>query len=261
MKRSGDHKVVGIIPARYDSERLPGKPLLEIGGKPMIQWVFERAQEASLVEKIVVATDDERIMKVVQQFGGDVVLTPRDISTGTDRVAFVARDLKMDIVVNIQGDEPFVDPGDIDRVANILIAHDAVMGTLVKCIQDGEELGNPNIVKVVVNKNQEALYFSRSPIPFSRDHTTFTQWMKNQHYFKHIGIYSYRNDFLHQYTQWQPTPLEQVEKLEQLRALEMGYTIRVDETTHETVSIDTPEDLEKAREIWTTFESKKRKDC
>ncbi len=244
---------IGVIPARFDSSRLPGKPLVDIGGKPMIQWVFERACRAQLLSKVLIATDDQSIFSQVQAFDADVVMTPGRIASGTDRVAHVARDLNADILINIQVDEPFIEPREIDLVTRILMEDEqAVMGTLMKRIRNIEELTSPNTAKVVVDKQSYALYFSRSPIPFSRDKKDYETWIQGQVYYKHIGIYSYRKDFLLQYSQWESTPLEKVEKLEQLRVLENGYHIKVAETEFDTVCVDTPEDLIKVRQLIDT---------
>ena len=259
MKDNTDNhnRVIGIIPARYESTRLPGKPLAEISGKPMIQWVVERSSQAASLSDIVVATDDERIMKTVRDFGGNAVMTPGDINSGTDRTAFVIKDLECDIIVNIQGDEPFIDPEDIDKVAALLINNDEYkMGTLVKRIDKDDDLSSIDTAKVVINKQWEALYFSRSPIPFNRDKQLFSEWIKDNKYFKHIGIYSYRRNFLLQYPLWDTTPLEDLEKLEQLRALEMGFKILVDVTKNDSMCVDTPADLEKARELSEKYVSK-----
>ncbi|MBN2031623.1 3-deoxy-manno-octulosonate cytidylyltransferase [bacterium] len=241
---------VGIIPARFDSSRLPGKPLVDIGGKPMIQWVVERAHRAQLLSRVLVATDDQNIFSRVQAIGAEVIMTPSRIASGTDRVAHVAKDLEADILVNIQVDEPFIEPKEIDLVTSILMEDDqAVMGTLMKRIKNVEELTSPNTAKVVVDKQSYALYFSRSPIPFSRDKKGHEAWIQDQIYYKHVGIYSYRKDFLLQYSQWESTALENVEKLEQLRALENGYRIKVAETEFDTICVDTPEDLIKVRQL------------
>ncbi len=243
-------KIIGIIPVRYESSRFPGKPLVDIGGKSMIERVYERSCQASMLSAVLVATDDVRIFKIVESFGGEVVMTPKAILSGTDRVAFVAEGQDADIVVNIQGDEPFIEPQEIDSVAQILLNDEnAVMGTLVKRITRIEELTSPNTAKVVVDQNGFALYFSRSPIPNYRDSKDLSKWIQNHVYYKHVGIYSYRKSFLMDYSRWDPTPLEMVEKLEQLRALEQGYKIKVAETSAEPVCVDTPQDLERVRQI------------
>jgi 3-deoxy-manno-octulosonate cytidylyltransferase (CMP-KDO synthetase) len=243
-------EIIGIIPVRYKSSRFPGKPLADICGKPMIQRVYERSCQASMLSTVLVATDDVRIFKIVESFGGEAVMTPKAIPSGTDRVAFVAKGQNADIVVNIQGDEPFIEPQEIDSVAQILLNDEsAMMGTLVKRITRVEELTNPNTAKVVIDSNGYALYFSRSPIPNCRDSADFSKWIQNHVYYKHVGIYSYRKSFLMDYSQWEPTPLEMIEKLEQLRALERRVKIKVAETSAEPVCVDTPEDLERVRQM------------
>jgi 3-deoxy-manno-octulosonate cytidylyltransferase (CMP-KDO synthetase) len=251
-------KAIGIIPARYDSTRLPGKPLMEIGTKPMIQWVYERSSKADRISEIFVATDDERILQTVRSFGGKAIMTPKNLSSGTDRAAFLARNFDAQIIVNIQGDEPFINPNDVDKVTGLLMStENYCMGTLVKRIFNPDELSNPNTVKVVINQQREALYFSRSPIPFSRENKLFSDWIEGHTYFKHIGIYSYRREFLLQYTGWKQTPLENMEKLEQLRVLEMGHRIHVAETDSDSICVDTTEDLSRARAFYKTYESLK----
>ncbi|MFC1569348.1 3-deoxy-manno-octulosonate cytidylyltransferase [bacterium] len=249
--------VIGVIPARYNSYRLPGKPLAMIGEKTMIQWVYEQASLARNLSQVLVATDDSRIEDAVQQFGGNVVMTSKSCQSGTDRVAEAVQNLEVDIVVNIQGDEPFINPKEVDLVADILI-HDseAFMGTLVKRIFHVDELTSINTAKVIINKKGYALYFSRNPIPFYRDLKDPKEWLKSHSYYKQIGIYSYRKSFLNQITQWAPSPLEISEKLEQLRVLEHGFLIKVAETDSEAICVDTPEDLERVRQIHTSENEK-----
>jgi 3-deoxy-manno-octulosonate cytidylyltransferase (CMP-KDO synthetase) len=236
-------RVVGVIPARYASTRLPGKPLQEILGKPMVQHVYERAARSKTLGEVIVATDDERIATAVKGFGGRAVLTSADHATGTDRVAEVARGLEVEIVVNIQGDEPFVHPGMIDEVVQPLLDDPALpMCTSMHEIADPADFSNPNVVKVVVDLAGNALYFSRSLIPYPRK--------KDGHrVFEHIGMYAYRKEFLLQYADMPQTPLEKLESLEQLRVLEHGYRLRVVETRQDYIplSVDTQEDLERAR--------------
>lgn len=241
-------RAVGIIPARYGSTRLPGKPLIDLAGKPMIQWVLENARKASSLMDVFVATEDERIFQKVKAIGCHAFMTPSELPSGTDRIAFVAKEIDADIVVNIQGDEPFIHPEDIDRVVHIL-EEDPIpsVGTLVKRIQREEEWKSPNTAKVVVDENGYALYFSRSPIPFFRDgkkKNAFSEYVL----YKHVGIYSYRKDFLLQFAQWPPMPLEQIEKLEQLRILQKGYRIKTAETPFDPICVDTPEDVVHVRE-------------
>ncbi|MCD6117432.1 3-deoxy-manno-octulosonate cytidylyltransferase [bacterium] len=242
-------EIAGIIPARYGSTRLQGKPLVDIGGKPMIVRVLDQVRKSKYLSRVIVATDDERIIAAVEQAGGEAVMTPSDLPSGTDRAAYIAREREADIFVNIQGDEPFISPADIDRVAMILVNDsDADMGTLVKRIQLSSELNDTNTVKVITDKNSRALYFSRSPIPFYRDCRDVSKQIKEYKYLKHIGIYSYRREFLIRLSEIGPSSLEMTEKLEQLRVLENGFTIKVAETNNEPLSVDTPEDLSRARE-------------
>lgn len=238
---------VVIIPARYQSSRLPGKPILEevksVTGQYLVEHCYNRAMETSNVSRVIVATDDERIRRVVEDFGGEARMTDPDHTCGTDRIAEVAEYIDADLVVNIQGDEPQIDPQQIEQTISLLREYpDAVMGTLAHPIKDAETWKDPNAVKVVVDDTQSALYFSRSPIPYVRD---AEDWIKETPYkpLRHVGIYSFRRDFLLQYASMPPCPLEQAEKLEQLRALHAGYTIKVGITDRSAMGIDTPEDL------------------
>jgi len=237
-------RVVVIIPARYESTRLPGKPLADLHGQPMIQRVYERAQRAHAVDRVLVATDDERIRGAVAAFGGDVVMTSRAHRTGTDRIAEVAAALDADVVVNVQGDLPLLDPAMID-VAVTPLRDDAglPMATIRTPIRTDEERRNPNVVKVVTDRDGFALYFSRSPLPHYRDGAAAGGLGD-----KHIGLYAYRREFLLTFAQLAPTPLEQAEQLEQLRALEWGFRIKVAPVAVASIEVDTPRDLERARE-------------
>jgi len=232
---------IGVIPARFESKRLPGKPLLEICGKPMIQHVYEEARKARLLEDVIVATDDTRIVKAVQSFGGHVVLTSKDHKSGSDRIAEVVSNMTCRVIVNIQGDEPMIRHQMLDDLVQpFLEDKGVVMATLCHRIHDNSEINNPNVVKVVVGNDGNALYFSRSPIP----------WADGAHCcYKHIGVYAYTKDFLLIWTNLTQSPLEKAERLEQLRVLENGYRIKVIETEFDTVSVDTEEDLKKMREI------------
>jgi 3-deoxy-manno-octulosonate cytidylyltransferase (CMP-KDO synthetase) len=238
-------RVIGLIPARYASTRFPGKPLADILGKPMIQHVYERARSARTLQRLLVATDDPRIAQAVASFGGEAVMTSPDHPTGTDRLAEAAAALEVDLVVNIQGDEPLIDPEVIDAAAAPLIADPSIpMGTLMSRIADPADLHDPNVVKVVADRHGFALYFSRALIPYARGGQT-----NEAVYYYHPGLYVYRKEFLLKYAALPPTPLEQTEKLEQLRALEHGYRIKVVETAHRPVSVDTPEDLEHVKRL------------
>jgi 3-deoxy-manno-octulosonate cytidylyltransferase (CMP-KDO synthetase) len=242
-----------IIPARYSSERLPAKPLADIGGKPMIQHVYERAAQATRARRVLVATDDERIFAAVKSFGGEAVMTPTTLQSGTDRIAFVARDIvDAEIVVNVQGDEPLIAPEMIDEGIAIVVEGNAVVGTLARRIEREDELFNPNVVKVVSGDKGKCLYFSRSPIPFGRD-SAQSDWLRHHEYYKHIGMYVFRREFLLQYPTLPQTPLERAEKLEQLRILEHGYEIFAAVTRHDSTPVDTPEDLERVRGIFSTL--------
>jgi len=238
-------KILGVIPSRYASTRFPGKPLVQIDGKSMIRRVYEQASKSSLLYAVVVATDDQRIADEVISFGGRYVFTSDTHQSGTDRCAEVVSHFPdADAVVNIQGDEPFIDPEQIDLVARCFDDDQVQLATLVKSITNAEDLFNPNIPKVVLNAMQEAIYFSRQTIPYVRNQQA-TQWLTAHSYYKHIGIYGYTVTALQAITQLPPSSLELAENLEQLRWLENGYKIKVRITTLETLAIDTPEDLKK----------------
>lgn len=234
--------IVAIIPARYKSTRFPGKPLADICGKPMIQWVYEGVSTSSSVDRVYVATDSEEIRNAVSGFGGNAMMTSVNHACGSDRIAECANRLELnddDIVLNVQGDEPLISSEMIDELAACFFSSGVVMATLAKRINDFQQVLDPNVVKVVFNKQRDALMFSRSQIPFNRDNR------ENVSYYQHIGVYGYRKGFLDQYTKMDKGVLEQIESLEQLRVLENGYPIRVMVTTHESIGVDVPEDLEK----------------
>ncbi|HEY9113314.1 MAG TPA: 3-deoxy-manno-octulosonate cytidylyltransferase [Bacteroidales bacterium] len=239
--------IVGIIPARFASTRFPGKPLAMIHGKTMIQRVVEQAKQANLLSKVLVATDDERIFEHVQSFGGEVVMTSVNHENGTSRceeaISILEKELpggKIEAVINIQGDEPFINPEQINSVARLLLK--AEIATLVKIISNKEEIFNPNVVKVVVTADNRALYFSRQAIPYLRD-IPQNEWFSRTEFFKHIGIYGFRRNILKEITYLKPGKLEVQEKLEQLRWLEAGYNIYTEKTDFEGVAVDTQEDL------------------
>lgn len=244
--------VVAIIPARYGSTRFPGKPLAEIGGKPMIQHVYESASKARSLDRILVATDDIRISEAVQRFGGEVILTSKNHASGTDRLAEVARKMKAEWVVNIQGDLPFVRPETIARTLKPLRQDRAIlMGTARTPIYHQEEWLNPNVVKVVTDSKGFALYFSRAPIPHIRERTRTVRRIPPANGIwghRHLGVYVYRRAFLLKFSTLRPTLLEQAEGLEQLRALDHGYRIRVTDVQEPSVEVDTPEDLQRAED-------------
>ncbi|NBP68459.1 MAG: 3-deoxy-manno-octulosonate cytidylyltransferase [Cytophagia bacterium] len=239
-------KILGVIPARFASTRFPGKPLVDVAGKTMVQRVYEQVKKATLVSDVVVATDDVRIMDHVQSFGGKAVMTSATHPSGTDRCfeAYQLMNDEFNYVINIQGDEPFIRPEQIDLLAALLNG-ETYIATLVKELKDQESLFNPNVVKAVVSLSGKALYFSRSPIPHARN-SKEDNWLSQHKYFKHIGMYAYRTDVLEALTKLPVSPLEKIESLEQLRWLDNGYEILTTETKSETIGIDTPEDLQKA---------------
>ncbi|MFC1708848.1 3-deoxy-manno-octulosonate cytidylyltransferase [Candidatus Omnitrophota bacterium] len=235
---------VGVIPARFCSSRFEGKVLIDIGGKPMIQHVWERAKQAKLLDDLIVACDDERVYKTVVDFGGSAVFTAKEHTSGSDRITEIINPLDVKIIVNIQADEPMVQPSMINGLIEELKEDDSlVAATIVKKIERPEEINDSNVVKVVVDKNNFALYFSRSTIPFIRD-----EQAPGAVFYKHIGLYAYTKDFLFTYKNLPESKLEQLEKLEQLRILENGYRIKVVETEFDTYGVDVPEDLERVRQ-------------
>ena len=247
-------KISAVIPARYGSTRFEGKPLADILGRPMVQYVYEGICQSKLIDEVIVATDDQRIFEAVKSFGGKAVMTSAAHFTGTDRVAEVARKLKSEIIVNVQGDEPLIKGMIIDNAIRPLLTDPTVpMSTLITRIEEVKDWLNPHIVKVVVDQKNFALYFSRSPIPFPRDlnigrlesHPFGTDRPLPKKVFKHIGVYVFRRKFLLHFSKMKPTPLEKLEKLEQLRALENGYPIKVTPVDYEPICVDTPEDLQK----------------
>ena len=240
-------KTLGVIPARYAAQRFPGKPLALITGKPLVQRVYEQAKKATRLDDVVVATDDTRILEAVEKFGGTAMMTPATCPSGTDRAAEVSRDYPAELIVNIQGDEPLMRPEMIDQlVAGMQADPGCVMGTLARPVTSEEVWANPNVVKVVFGANGNALYFSRCPVPFVRDASGGFVAGKS---FKHIGIYAYRQEFLLKFVALPQGALEQTEKLEQLRALENGYGIRVWVTPHDSIGVDRPEDVAIVEEI------------
>jgi 3-deoxy-manno-octulosonate cytidylyltransferase (CMP-KDO synthetase) len=237
--------VIGVIPARYHSSRFEGKVLAPILGKPMIQHVWERASQARVLDDLLIACDDEKVLEACREFGAKVVFTAKGHTSGTDRIIEVVNPLDVRVVVNIQGDEPLIEPVAIDMAARALLDDETVsMATLMKQIENMRDIDNPDVVKVVVDKNNFALYFSRAPIPFRARNSEVEQPV----YYKHIGLYAYTKDFLFIYRNLPVSSLENTERLEQLRVLEAGYRIKVIETKHETIGVDTPQDLEKVKE-------------
>lgn len=232
-----------IIPARYASTRLPGKPLIKIGGKSIIQWVYEKAKQAKSADEVVVATDDKRIYDEVISFGGLVRMTSPNHKCGSDRIAeIVSDDANIGIAVNVQGDEPMIDPESIDKAIEAIKESDADISTLIRVIKDKEEITNPNVVKCVVSKSGMAMYFSRSPIPYERNEG-------KSPVYAHIGLYAYKSDSLLKMTKMEQTPLEMSESLEQLRALENGMRIKTVVVGYSPVGIDTEEDVKNFKKI------------
>lgn len=236
---------IGVIPARYSSTRFEGKVLADLLGKPMLEHVWERAKQAFLLDDLIIACDDDRIAKVAAEFGAKVVLTAKAHASGTDRICEIVNPLEVKVIINIQADEPLIHAVMIDNLAQTLLDNSTLtMATMVKKIEDPEEISDPNVVKVVVDKNNFALYFSRSAIPY-RAHDCEVD---SPVYYKHIGLYGYSKDFLFTYKNIPPSNLEKVEKLEQLRVLEEGFRIKVLPTQYETIGVDTPEDLERVKD-------------
>ncbi|MHB9041045.1 MAG: 3-deoxy-manno-octulosonate cytidylyltransferase [Melioribacteraceae bacterium] len=244
--------IIGIIPARFASTRLMGKPLADIGGKPMIQHTYNSAKKSKLLDKVVIAVDDEKVFKVVKGFGAEAFMTPQNCASGSDRIAFVTEQIPdATIIVNIQGDEPFIKGKMIDEAIEPLLFDKKVnLSTLARRITNVEEMKSPSVVKVVFDYKNFALYFSRSPIPFVREAKTNLARIQTAEIYKHIGLYVYRRDTLLKFTGLRPTDLEQIEKLEQLRFLEHGYKMKIVLTEYDSLSVDTPKDLELARRFY-----------
>jgi 3-deoxy-manno-octulosonate cytidylyltransferase (CMP-KDO synthetase) len=240
-------RVIALIPSRFQSSRLPGKPLALIDGRTMVEHVYRRASDARTVDAVLVATDDQRVAAAVDAFGGTAVMTRADHATGSDRLAEVAAHLTSDIIVNVQGDEPLIAPGAIDEAVQPLLDHpDDQMSTLRRAIVDRADLTTSSVVKLVIDRDGYALYFTRAAVPFVRpDQVAPRAW-------RHLGLYAYRRAFLLAMAALPPTPLEQAEGLEQLRVLEHGFRIRTVETTDDTIGVDTPEDLERVRKLVET---------
>ncbi len=247
--------IIGIIPARFASTRLMGKPLAVIGNKPMIQHTYESTLKSKLLNEVIIAVDDEKVAQVARAFGAKVVVTPKDIATGSDRIAYVAKDLPAaKIIVNIQGDEPFIQGEMIDQaIEPLLFDLNVNVSTLAKRIDNVNDLRSPSVVKVVFDYQNFALYFSRSPIPYVREAKNNFDRIQKAEIYKHIGLYVYRKDSLLKFTGLEPTDLEQIEKLEQLRMLENGFKIKIVTTDFETLAVDTPEDLQRARLYYENY--------
>jgi 3-deoxy-manno-octulosonate cytidylyltransferase (CMP-KDO synthetase) len=241
-----EQQIVAVIPSRYGSTRLPGKPLVSLNGKPMVQHVYERAKRASRVHRVIVATDDPRIVEAVKAFGGEARMTRTDHRTGTERIAEVAAHERGDVFVNVQGDEPLIDPGAIDvAVAALLEEPAAQIATVATAIRHAGDIMDPNVVKTVLDFDSNGLYFSRAPIPWVRD----SKQDIHVKYWKHLGLYVFQRDALLEYPTLPQGELERIEQLEQLRWLENGWKIRVAEVEHDAVSVDVPEDVERVEKL------------
>ena len=240
---------IGVIPARFASKRLPGKPLLLIDNKPMIQHVWERASQCSNLDELIVATDDCRIYDKVTEFGGHAVLTSSELKSGSDRAAEAVKEMTADVVINIQGDEPFIEPALIDNLVEMFADGDRVMATAVRLSDENDDLQDPNIVKVTRDENWNALSFSREMIASGADSSVPEQLI-------HIGIYGYSSDFLMKFRELEQTPLELTERLEQMRAIEHGFKIKLLQTTYHSFSVDTEEDLIKANDLVKNLKGK-----
>ncbi len=238
---------VVIIPARMAATRFPGKPLIDLCGKPMIQWVYERASKAAGISRVIVATCDREILDAVASFGGEAVMTSTEHRSGTDRLAEAARDLDADVIVNVQGDEPLIEPSSIERALEPFLTDRGVVMTSLMAPIDREAAKDPNLVKVVVTTDNYALYFSRSPIPYER------KPLEDRPIYGHVGLYGYTKDFLLKFASLEPTPLEKAESLEQLRVLEHGYRIKMVEVPDRPLGVDTWGDLERVRELITAI--------
>ena len=242
-------KVLGIIPARYESSRFPGKPLIDLKGKTMVRRVYERASECSLISKVVVATDDQRIFDEVKSFGGEVMMTADTHRNGTERCGEVVNALKeFEVVINIQGDEPLIHPKQLERIISVFDQNEVKIATIARKIDNIEAIRNPNRVKVAMDKNQDALYFSRSPIPHVAQ-KPHEDWLVSTSFYKHIGLYAWRRETLNELLKLSPTELEKSESLEQLRWLENGYKIRCIISDLDTPNIDVPEDVKKVLDL------------
>ncbi|TFB10818.1 3-deoxy-manno-octulosonate cytidylyltransferase [Candidatus Marinimicrobia bacterium MT.SAG.2] len=240
---------IGVIPARFASKRLPGKPLLLIDNKPMIQHIWERASQCSNLDELIVATDDGRIYDKVTEFGGKAVLTSSELKSGSDRAAEAVKEMTADVVINIQGDEPFIEPALIDNLVEMFADGDSVMATAVRLSDENDDLQDPNIVKVTRDENWNALSFSREMIASGADSSVPEQLI-------HIGIYGYSSDFLMKFRELEQTPLELTERLEQMRAIEHGFKIKLLQTTYHSFSVDTEEDLIKANDLVNNLKGK-----
>lgn len=248
-------KIIGIIPSRFASTRLPGKPLVDINGKSMIQRVWESASSSNMLDKLIIALDDERVANECSKFNCDYIMTPADLPSGTDRIAWALKALHLnyDYIVNLQGDEPLLSGTIIDLMLEKFVKSQSDVGTIISRIKNPDDLQNPSIVKVVLGNRSNALYFSRSAVPFIRDYP-ITEWLNCSTFYKHIGIYAYKQESLNLFSALPQSALEKLEKLEQLRLLEAGKSYFCVETDAELIGVDTNDDLEKVRSYYNAIE-------
>ncbi len=249
-QKPADWRIVAVIPARYAATRFPGKVLAPILGKPMVQWVFERTKQSRYVDAVWIATDHPEVKRVAEGFGARVILTSPNARSGTDRIAEAVQNVPVDIVVNIQGDEPMIEAGAVDKAIEPFFNDDRLqVSTLVRPAQNLEEVEDVNTARVIFDRNHDAIYFTRGIVPYNRDLPDRTQWLAHFQYFQHVGVYVYRKEFLLKFAAWPETPLEKIEKLEQLRILEHGYKIRVVESDYVPICVDVPEDIPRVEAI------------
>lgn len=250
MEKPKDLRIVAVIPARYAATRFPGKVLAPILGKPMIQWVYERAGGAAYLDDVWIATDHPKVRAAAESFGAHVIMTSPEARSGTDRIAEAVREETVDIVVNIQGDEPMIDARAVDAAIEPFFEDpDLQVSTLIRPAQNWEEMKDIHTVRVIFDQNHDALYFTRGIVPYNRDESDQKRWLEEFKYFQHVGVYVYRKDFLLQFAEWDETPLEKIEKLEQLRILENGYKIKSVETDYRPICVDVPEDIPRVEAV------------
>ena len=258
-KKPDQLRIVAIIPARYAATRFPGKVLAPILGKPMLRWVFEQTKKSAYLDDVWIATDHQEVQAVAESFGARVILTSPTARSGTDRIAEAVEKEPVDIVVNVQGDEPMIDPGAIDAAIEPLLTDDQLqVSTLVRPAQSLEEMQDIHTARVIFDQNHFAIYFTRGIIPYNRDETDWSLWLNHFKYFQHIGLYVYRKEFLLKFAGWEESQLEKIEKLEQLRILEHGYKIKVVETDYVPICVDVPEDILRVETALSKYLKSKR---
>ncbi len=249
-KKPDQLRIVAVIPARYAATRFPGKVLAPILGKPMLQWVFEQTKKSAYLDDVWIATDHPKVQAVAESFGARVILTSPAARSGTDRIAEAVKTEPVDIVVNVQGDEPMIDPGAIDAAIEPLFTDEGLqVSTLARPAQSLKEMQDVNTARVIFDQNHFAIYFTRGIVPYNRDETDWSLWLNQFKYFQHVGLYVYRKEFLLKFAGWEESELEKIEKLEQLRILEHGYKIRVVETNYVPICVDVPEDISRVETV------------